>query len=279
MKKLAYAAIGIPLLVVVAGGAWYWQHVDVDKPASVAAVQAPAPAPVPTAPSPVVPSEPAIRHPIEAPASPASGASPPAATDTESVLTDLFGRKSALGMFQFDDFPRRVVATVDNLGRSHAPSRMWPVKPTDGRFMTEQLGDAEVISADNGLRYTPFVLLIETVDLRQLVVAYKKLYPLFQRAYEELGFPKRYFNDRVVEVLDQLAATPDVNGPIKVHPPTVNGPVRPQRPWLLYEFTDPALHSLTAGQRIVLRTGPVNERRLKSKLAELRRLLATGTPK
>ena len=136
-----------------------------------------------------------------------------------------------------------------------------------------------MISADNGLRYTPYVLLIETVDLRQVVAAYTKLYPLFQRAYEELGFPKRYFNDRMVEVLDQLAATPDVNGPIRVRLPTINGPVQPLRPWVLYEFEDPALQSLTAGQRILLRTGPVNQRRLKSKLAELRRLLATGTPR
>jgi len=106
-----------------------------------------------------------------------------------------------------------------------------------------------------------------------------KLYPQLQTAYEELGYPRRYFNDRLVEVLDQLIATPDIDAAPKVRLPVINGPVQPQRPWVLYEFADPALQSLSAGQRILLRTGPVNERRLKARLAELRRLLATGAPR
>ncbi len=245
----------------------------------MAAASAPDPGaarPVPIAPA---ASEPAIRHPIEAQAPSASDTESPVALDPESVLTGLFGRRSALGMFQLDDFARRVVATVDNLGRSHAPSRIWPMNPAEGRFLTEKSGDVEVISADNGLRYTPYVLLIETVDLHQVARAYVRLYPTFQKAYEEVGYPKRYFNDRVVEVLDQLVATPDVEGSIKVRRPVINGPMQPTRPWVLYEFEDPALQALTAGQRILLRTGPVNERRLKAKLTELRRLLATGAPR
>jgi hypothetical protein len=41
-----------------------------------------------------------------------------------------------------------------------------------------------------------------------------------------------------------------------------------------YEFADPALESLTSGQKILLRVGPVNERRLKEKLAQIRTELA-----
>jgi hypothetical protein len=59
--------------------------------------------------------------------------------------------------------------------------------------------------------------------------------------------------------------------------PTVNGPVQPQRPWLLYEFDDPQLEALTAGQKILLRMGVGNERRVKAKLVELRGLIA-ATP-
>ena len=54
--------------------------------------------------------------------------------------------------------------------------------------------------------------------------------------------------------------------------PPINGPVQPQRPWVLYEFDDPALQSLSAGQKMLLRMGPVNERRMKAKLSELARL-------
>lgn len=264
-------------MALVGLGAWWYGQRQVPAPTPVVLEQ-PVTAPASAAPTSIAQaaSEPAIRHPLDLPTPAASAPQPAAALDVESVLTDLFGRKSVLGMFQLDDFARRVVATVDNLCRSHAPARLWPVNPTEGRFLTERQGDSEVISADNGLRYTPYVLLIETVDLRQVVAAYLKLYPQLQTAYEELGYPRRYFNDRVVEVLDQLITTPELSVAPKVRLPAINGPVQPQRPWVLYEFEDPALQSLSAGQRLLLRTGPVNERRLKARLVELRRLLATG---
>jgi len=61
-----------------------------------------------------------------------------------------------------------------------------------------------------------------------------------------------------------------------VHVPVINGPMQPARPWLLYEFDDPALQSLSHGQKILLRMGPVNQRRVKAKLAEIRRLVTAG---
>ena len=122
-------------------------------------------------------SPPAIEHPIEAPAPEAAGTGP---LDIEAGLTELFGRKAMLSMFQTQDFARRVVATVDNLGRSRAAAQLWPVNPTGGRLLVERKDDGETISSDNGLRYTPFVLLVETVDLRQAVALYTRFYPQFK---------------------------------------------------------------------------------------------------
>jgi len=133
---------------------------------------------------------------------------------------------------------------------------------------------------DNALRYTPFVLLVETVDLGRAVDLYVRMYPLLQRAYEELGYPGRYFNDRVIEVIDQLLATPDAAYPTRVQLTEVKGPIPSQRPWVRYEFADPALESLTAGQKILIRVGAVNERRLKNRLAEIRQeLLQRSRPR
>ena len=130
-----------------------------------------------------------------------------------------------------------------------------------------------MIGTDNGLRYTAFVLLLETVDLRKAVATYARLYPQLQQAYEDLGFPKRYFNDRLVEVIDLLLATPNPDQSLKVSLPQINGPLQPERPWVLYEFEETALQSLAAGQKILLRMGPVNERRMKGKLLQIRRLV------
>jgi len=219
-------------------------------------------------------SEPVIKHPIEAPA---DISQPTVPLDAETALTDLFGRKTVLSMFQTQDFARRFVATVDNLGRTHAPVAVWPVNPTPGPLVVERKDGAEVIGADNGLRYTAFVLLVESVDMRKAAATYARLYPQLQKAYEDLGFPRRYFNDRLVDVIDLLLSTPDLDQPPQVRLPQINGPLRPERPWVLYEFEEPSLRSLAAGQKILLRMGPVNERRMKGKLLEIRRLVTAGT--
>ena len=272
-RKVWVAAAAV---AVVAVGALLWWQRQAPPPAQPVELPAPAPAPVVAAPAstPASAPAPAILHPIEPPAV----AEPAAPADISTALIDLFGRKAALSMFQVDDFARRLVATVDNLARAHAPSRLWPVNTSSGRFIVEHRDGSDIVGADNGLRYTPFVLLIETVDMRQAVATYVRMYPLFQQAYEDLGYPKKYFNDRLVEVIDLLLATPEVDGPLKVHLPQINGPLQPERPWVLYEFDDPALQSLSAGQKILVRIGPVNERRMKAKLAEIRRLVTASAP-
>ncbi len=203
----------------------------------------------------------------------------PALADSQpylsTALNNLLGRQNVLTFLQLDVFARRVVATVDNLARSHAPRLLWPVNPTPGRFTTMPNSFAgEVISPDNSLRYTPLVLFLESVDTTQAVALYVKLYPLFQQAYEEIGYPGRYFNDRFVAVLDHLMRTPVQTEVTAVSLVDVKGPIPSLQPWVRYEFTDPALEALTSGQKMLIRSGPVNHRRLNTKMLELRTLLA-----
>ena len=224
---------------------------------------------------PVPSSEPRIEHPLGA-LSPSTELRGEA---LRSALADLLGGEAAASFLQLVDFPRRLVATVDNLARPHAPALVWPVNPTPERFAVNERGDAPVIALDNAGRYTPFVLLAEAVDARRAVDLYLRLYPSLQKAYEELGFPNRYFNDRLIAVIDLLLATPQTELPLKLRLMEVKGPIASLRPWVRYEFADPELESLSAGQKILLRVGPVNERRLKEKLAEIRSELASRVVK
>jgi len=252
--------------LAVAGGVYWWLG---RTPAP-----APAPAPVAVAPPPAPASAPpAIRHPVEALAAASAPGAPATLNDS---LTSLLGRKAVLSYLQTDDFPRRVVATVDNLGRSHAAPALWPVNPVPGRFTVRAKGDAMVVDADNAGRYTAFVQLVESVDAREAVAMYAAHYAQFQRAYEDLGYPGRYFNDRLVDVIDELLATPTAGAMPEVVLTEVKGPVAPARPWVRYEYADPKVESLTAGQKMLLRTGPVNQKRLKAKLAEFRRELTAA---
>jgi hypothetical protein len=207
---------------------------------------------------------------VETPA----GVAPLEPQDVAAALADLIGRKAVELFLSTGDFPRRLVATVDNLGRAHAPAIAWPVNTTAGRFTVQEADGGPVIAPDNSSRYTPLVLLVETVDIGKAVDLYVRMYPMLQREYEQLGYPGRYFNDRLVAVIGLLLATPEAADPIRLQLTQVRGTVPSLRPWVRYEFADPALESLAAGQKILLRAGEVNRRRLKARLAEFRQELA-----
>ena len=241
--------------------------------------EAPAAAPEPaSAPAAVV--EAGERHPIEAPVATASApASLPPLDEADGVvqaaLAELLTRQGVMAFLNADGFVRRAVVTVDNLARPHAASRLWPVQPMPGKLQLLLAGDAELIAADNARRYEPFVGFVVSVEPARAAALYRRLYPLFRQAYAELGYPKGQFNDRLVEVIDHLLAAPEPKQPPSVKLVDVKGEVPSTRPWVRYEYTDPALESLSAGQKIMVRVGVTHERRLKAWLSGFRRAIAT----
>jgi hypothetical protein len=247
------------------------QAATVEATPAVTAPPPEAPAPPPVA---VAPAEP--QNPVDTTADASLPKLDDADTYVRSALAELLGAKAAGSFLQTDSFVHRFVATVDNLPRDQAAARMWPVQRTPKRFMASGSKETQTISLDNGARYTPLVLFAESVDPQRAAALYQKLYPLFQQAYEELGYPNRHFNDRLVQVIDHLLQAPEPAGPLQVKLVEIKGDTPSERPWVHYEFVDPGLESLSAGQKMMIRTGVVNERRLKAKLREFRGQVAGG---
>ncbi len=269
-RSIWWAALVIAVLAVAIGVYYYYfVSAHMAPPAPVAP-----PAPTSESGQPAAPPAspaPAIEHPVEAPKAPPGEIVPPlpALADSDPAARDaligLLGAKSFADFFYPERIILRIVATVDNLPRKSAPARVMPVKPVAGVFATVGTGDDAVISPRNAARYTPYVRMVQAVDVRKLVALYSRFYPLFQRAYRELGYPNKYFNDRLIEAIDDLLAAPELDGPVKLAQPKV-----------LYEFADPDLEGRSAGQKIMLRMGRDNELKVKTKLRALRRALVRG---
>ena len=268
----AYAVAFVVLLAIGGGLLWWRQHRMVPAAATQAPPPVLAPAPAPPAPPPPAP---AIRHPL-----PTAGAGGLPSLDgsdayVENALAELLGRKKVRELLHLDGAIRRFVATVNNLATDDASASLWPVKTTPGRFETEPGGGGVVIAARNAERYTPFVHFAEGIDARRAVGLYVRLYPLLQQAYEDLGFPGKYLNDRVVEVIDNLLATPTPAGPLAVKRFVADGGPPGGG---LYVYADPAVEASTAGQKILLRMGSQNAAVLEGKLREIRAQLVARPP-
>src|SRR5688572_26498862 len=149
VDRRAPLALGLALLATVALVTWFTQR------STPGPLQAPAIPAAASAPAPARQASSRVEHPISEVAAAASSAAPAGSASLPDALQHLLGRQVVLGMLQMQDFPRRLVATVDNLGREAAPAQAWPVNPTAGRFLVREEAGRLVIDADNGLRYAP----------------------------------------------------------------------------------------------------------------------------
>jgi hypothetical protein len=141
------------------------------------------------------------------------------------------------------------------------------LKPVPGRFATSGPEDALTLDPANYERYAPLIQLVRSTDDDKLIAFYVRHYPLFQEAYENLGHPPQYFNDRLIEVIDHLLATPDLKDPIALAQPNVQ-----------FEYADPAIERRSAGQKVLIRMGSANAAAVKQKLRSLRAKLVERPP-
>jgi hypothetical protein len=278
------ALFGVALILAVAAGVgiYLWQETAERQssllkglsqtaelpPAPPAQPQAP-PQPEQTQPSPVLADAgPEVIHPVPTvePTSRVAKRPVPPLTQSDGAmhesLADLLSKRRFVDLFTPKDFVQRVVTTLDNLPRKTVSTRLLPVKSPAGQLVTKGEGEVISLSPANYARYDTYINIARTADAKQVVATYVHFYPLFQEAYVELGYPKKQFNDRLVEVIDNLLETPEVEQPVNL-----------VRPKVMYEFDDPELEELSAGQKLLVRMGPENAAVLKTKLREIRREL------
>jgi hypothetical protein len=254
-KKWVWYAI--PVVVVIAIGAALYYGYKQRQPELQPSAQTPTESTT---------AEPEIKHPIaeagqeqETPL-PSLEESDPA---LQEDLTETFGKQIEQYLVP-KSLVRHTVVTIDNLPRKKTAVQMWPLTPMSGELIV-QSGEEITLDETNYARYSPLIGLLQKSDAQQVASLYKRYYPLFQQSYVDLGYPDGYFNDRLVEVIDHLLDTPEVEGPIKL-----------TQPGMFYEYADPRLEALSSGQKLLIRMGPDNANAVKAKLRELRTAVAKG---
>jgi hypothetical protein len=263
-------AIGVGIAVFLALVYFKGPAAKKEKPAPVVEKHpVPPPAVSPSVPYPLPKPKPQAEKQAAAPAKkePTVLEKPlPGINDSDNALKEaleqLFPGEKYGAFLIFDHFIQRFVLMVDNLTHRSLPVDRLPTRPAPGQFKALGEEGHQVINPKNYRRYTPFVHFVDALNTKDLVAVYVHFYPLFQKAYRQLGYPTGYFNDRLIEVIDHLLATPEIHRPIRLVQHVLH-----------YKFADPALESLSAGQKIMIRMGSDNSAKIKKKLREIRREL------
>jgi hypothetical protein len=198
-----------------------------------------------------------------------------------TMLTELVGREAQQRYLPLEDFARRLARSAADLPRNYLPWAFWPVRPTEGRFLTHQQDGKIYIAQANASRYDGLVQLLTGLDDQALVAAYVRAYPLFQKAYASLGhnYAGYYLNDSVISAIDDLLKTPEPNADIELLAAPDQGATPSQaRPWLAWRYANPEYEQLPVGQKTLLRMGAAHRAAIKAKLQGLRELLSHGRP-
>ena len=277
------------ILVMLAAGAYYYVAVyqsQVEEapppPMPSVAIEKPEPEPVP-APVIVEPVEEEFIAVAPEPEIVDEATILPALADSDEVvvgsLSGLVGEASVMRFVVSDNVISRIVASVDALTARQVPGQIMAARELGGEFLAtaneqpvEVIRNAEgdpipqyQLNPANYQRYDPQVELFEAIDTEELMALYRDYTPLLQQAYTELGYPDGDFNERLIEVIDDLLAAPEIYEPLRL--------IKPEAFYLL---SNPDLEALPAGQKVLLRMGPKNTQRVKVKLQEIRAALVSS---
>ncbi len=156
----------------------------------------------------------------------------------------------------------RSAAAIDSIRRGLVPDRLLNLQRPTGAFKVRSQGEQTLIDPDSYRRYDAMVNSVVDAPVGPVVDAFSRFRPLLEEAYGVLGYPPDEMDNALIAALDQIQATPVIEGAVAVE--------RSEAVWI-YARED--LESLSLLQKQLLRTGPDNVRRIKNKAQALREAL------
>ena len=161
------------------------------------------------------------------------------------------------------DLTRQFVVFVDNLAQGELTRKVSPIKGPEKLFTVSEITNKVYLNPEGFHRYDAYVDSIAKMDEQSLMATYKQMTPMLEEAFSELGYSNAKFNDRMLQAIKLLLAAPIVEDPIELSSISVN-----------YQFVDPDLEALPSAQKLLIRMGPENTRKLKVALRKLENQLA-----
>ncbi len=244
--------VGLIALVALVAGLYWWFGRGTDEPASTAA-------------------EPAVES---APAAPEQAELPP--TDlppldeldptVRSLIGELSNHPILARWLSGTGLAQQAAAIALQLGNGRLPTTLLGALRPSGSFQTREQDGATVIDPRSYQRYNGIAAAAESIDASQAARVYTTLEPRLEEAYRQLG-EGGSIRESVARTIYGLLDTPDVSGPVRVQPK--GG---------LWVYENPQLESLTPAQKLLLRMGPDNARRIKARLREFAEALQLEQP-
>lgn len=156
------------------------------------------------------------------------------------------------------DIIRNFVVFVDNLSRGELLSKYSPLAKPMQPFSVIKIDNEIYLNEQSYHRYDLYVDIINTIDTDFAIAQYRTLKPLFDKAYQELGYSENEFESTLYDAIETVLNAPIVREPIKLVAPSA-----------MYKFAEAELEALPPADKLMIRMGPDNILKLRVKLQEI----------
>ena len=216
-----------------------------------------------------------VRGPVAAPATPTPSPESPAVTNLppldeldpfiRSTVGSLTQMSAAGTWLSTDHLAEQFTAIVQGVAEGKAPSRMLARFRPSTPFAVTERGGQTVIDPRSFARFDGIADTVTSLDAAASARAYRTLAPRLNEAYAQLGITDSTLDAALEHAIIRLVKTPVPDGDIEVVP---RGGA--------YAFANADLEALSPAQKLLLRTGPANAKRIQARLREIG--LALGIP-
>ena len=215
--------------------------------------------------------EPPAAPPASAPSAKAPAASAPAAeratvttlpalAESDPAVRDIVGEASRHSLVAAwlggEQLLRNAASVVGAVAEGRSPAALLKRLAPSSAFAVRTAGGRTVIDPASYARYAPVAAAVESIDPQAAARIYATVGPRLGEAYAELGTGGN-LDDVVSKAVAQILAVPVVEGDVPVVP---SG--------LVYAYADPGLEDLPPVQKLLLRMGPDNVRRIQARTRE-----------
>jgi hypothetical protein len=167
-------------------------------------------------------------------------------------------RPRVASWFVSEDLVRRFVVAVTNVANGRSPEEQVDFMEVEGDFQVRTEGDRTVVDPASYRRYDGLVTAFVSLDPDGSAELYRRLRPLFDEAYRDLGLGGEGFDPVLARAVQNVLA-------VQLPAP----PVEVRQDEGVYLYADPDLEAGTAARKHLLRMGPENARRVQEKLRAL----------
>jgi hypothetical protein len=246
--------------------------VELETPVPRPVTPAPAPAPTLIEQAPVIAITEVELQPVPEPvqAEAAEPAEPlPDLNDSDTTviarLAQMEFGASLLRLLAPDDLIRKFVVYVHNAASGDLPQLDYPLRAVPSTFAVRDIDqNLWEMSAANYRRFDALIDTLTSVEPQQAMPIYRALKPLFQEASAEIGYTED-FDQVLLRAIDHVMNAPDVQGPFQLIKPSV-----------MYLYADTRIEDMSPVQKQLLRIGPENTEKLKTRLPAYRERLRIG---